>query len=209
MNAWAVIVAAGSGSRYGRPKHDLELGGCALWERCRDTLMSVDGIEGVVVVGDVPGGVPGGERRRDSVAAGLSHVPESIDWVLVHDAARPLVTVELVRRVLDAAADTDADGVVPANQVTDTIKRVRDSYIVETIDRSELATVQTPQAFRTGVLRAAHEIDPEVDVTDDAGLVERAGGRIMTIPGESTNIKITYEGDLRIAESYLREIADA
>jgi 2-C-methyl-D-erythritol 4-phosphate cytidylyltransferase len=171
--------------------------------------MAVEGIEGVVVVGDVPGGVPGGDRRRDSVAAGLSHVPESIEWVLVHDAARPLATVDLVRRVLSATADTNADGVVPANPVTDTIKRVRDSFIVETVDRSELVTVQTPQAFRADVLRAAHEMDPEEDVTDDAGLVERAGGLVMTIPGESTNIKITYEGDLRIAESYLREIADA
>ena len=209
MRTWAVIVAGGSGTRYGRPKHALDLNGRQLWERCRDTFESIDAINGVLVVGDVPGGIPGGARRRDSVAAGLASVPTDTDWVLVHDAARPLVSVELVHRVLDAAMTTDADGVVPANPVTDTIKRVDGSSVVGPIDRSDIVTVQTPQAFRLRVLLHAHTLDPDDAVTDDAGLVERAGGAVVTVPGDAANIKITFKGDLMIAASYLEQIADA
>lgn len=209
MRTWAVIVAGGSGTRYGRPKHKLVLDGRQLWERCRDTFESIDAISGVLVVGDVPGGVPGGERRRDSVAAGLALVPKDADWVLVHDAARPLASVDLVHRVLNAAMGTDADGVVPANPVTDTLKRVDGSLVVGTVDRSDLVAVQTPQAFRLRTLLHAHTLDPGDAVTDDAGLVERAGGTVVTVSGEPTNIKITFEGDMMIAASYLEQIADA
>ncbi len=209
MTVWAVIVAGGSGSRYGRPKHTLDLGGRTLWERCRDTLESVDAIDGLVVVGDVPGGVPGGARRRDSVAKGLGQVPDGTDWVLVHDAARPLASVDLVQRVVDAARATTQDGVVPVNPVTDTIKRVEGSTVIGTVDRSNLVTVQTPQAFRVPILKHAHTLAPDDDVTDDAGLVERAGGVVITVPGDSWNIKITFEGDLTIAASYLEQISGA
>jgi 2-C-methyl-D-erythritol 4-phosphate cytidylyltransferase len=180
-----------------------------LWERCRDTFESVERIDGVVVVGDVPGGVPGGERRRDSVAAGLAAIPDVADWVLVHDAARPLVSVDLINRVLDSAARTTADGVVPATPITDTIKRVDGATVVGTIDRADLVTVQTPQAFRVKALKHAHTFDLEDPVTDDAGLVERAGGTVISVPGESTNLKITFEGDLMIANLYLERLSDA
>ena len=209
MSAWVVIVAGGSGTRFGRPKHTVDLGGLTLWERCRSTFEAIEGIEGVVVVGDVPDGIPGGERRRDSVAAGLSRIPDATDWVLVHDAARPLVSVELVHRVLDTAIGTSADGVVPANPVTDTIKRVEGSKVIETVDRSHLVSVQTPQAFRLELLRYAHTLDLHDAVTDDAGLVERAGGTVISVPGEVTNIKITYEADLATALSYLEQRGDA
>jgi 2-C-methyl-D-erythritol 4-phosphate cytidylyltransferase len=209
MSAWVVIVAGGSGTRYGRPKHTLELGGHSLWERCKATFESVDGIDGVVVVGDVPGGVPGGARRRDSVAAGLSSVPDTAEWVLVHDAARPLVTTDLIRRVLEVASDTTSDGVVPASPVTDTIKRVDGAMVVATVDRSDLVAVQTPQAFRLAILRHAHTLDIDDAVTDDAGLVERAGGSVISVPGETTNIKITFEGDLLLAAALLEHGTDA
>lgn len=180
-----------------------------LWERCRDTFSAVPGIDGVVVVGDVPGGIPGGSRRRDSVAAGLTRVPDSTDWVLVHDAARPLASTELIERVLRAADTTEFDGVIPVNPVTDTIKRVDGTTVVGTLDRSDLVAVQTPQAFRLQMLKQAHTLDPEDEVTDDAGLVERAGGTVVTVPGDLKNIKITYEGDLTIAASYLEQISGA
>jgi 2-C-methyl-D-erythritol 4-phosphate cytidylyltransferase len=209
MSTWAVIVAGGSGTRYGRPKHTLDLGGQTLWERCRDTFESVPDIDGVIVFGEVPGGVPAGDRRSDSDAAGLQGVPADTDWVLVHDAARPLVTVDLIRRVLARATDTTADGVVPANPVTDTIKRVEGTRVISTVDRSDLVAVQTPQAFRLEILKRAHTLDTEDAVTDDAGLVERAGGVVVSVPGEATNIKITYDGDLLIAASFLEYPADA
>lgn len=209
MRTWAVIVAGGSGARYGGPKHTLELAGRQLWERCHDTFRSVAGIDEVVVVGDVPGGIPGGDRRRDSVANGLEVVPDSVDWVLIHDAARPLASVALVQRVLDTARATSADGVVPASPVTDTLKRVDGSTVVGTVDRSDLVAVQTPQAFRLPILRTAHTLDPDDEVTDDAGLVERAGGTIVTVQGDSTNIKITFQGDMMTAASYLEQITDA
>jgi len=161
------------------------------------------GVDDIVVVGDVDGGIPGGLRRRDSVAAGLAVVPSETDWVLIHDAARPLATPTLVRRVLKVASSTDADGVVPATAVTDTLKEVADSIIVGTVDRSRLAAVQTPQAFRLDALQSAHEANPHIDATDDAALIEQSGGSVVTVPGEPTNVKITFRGDLDIAEMIL------
>jgi 2-C-methyl-D-erythritol 4-phosphate cytidylyltransferase len=198
MRISAIVVAAGSGTRFGRPKHELLLGGIPLWKHSVSVFESA-GIAEIVVVGDVEGGIPGGRRRRDSVAAGLGAVDTSTDWVLVHDAARPLVTRALVARVTDEARKGSADGVVPALAVTDTLKEVSGEVVVGTVDRGTLAAVQTPQGFRREALAAAHALDPESDVTDDAGLIERLGGTVVTVPGETTNMKITYEGDLEIA----------
>ena len=150
----AIIVAGGSGTRFGRPKHSQHIGGAELWERCRDIFQAV-GISQIVVVGDVPGGVTGGERRQDSVANGLARVVGA-DYVLVHDAARPLVTTDLVERVLTRIAAGDVDGVVPALRVTDTVKRVSGGLVEETLDRSVLVTVQTPQGFTYEVLQRVH-----------------------------------------------------
>lgn len=198
MRFAAIVVAAGSGVRFGRPKHDLLLAGTPLWKHSVATLRSA-GIDEVVVVGDVEGGTPGGPRRRDSVAIGIAAVDPSTDWLLVHDAARPLVTRALVSRVIAEARKGDADGVVPALAVTDTLKSVSGSIVLGTVDRGALAAVQTPQGFRREALAAAHALDPESDVTDDAGLIERLGGTVVTVPGETTNMKITFEGDLEIA----------
>ncbi len=198
----AVIVAAGSGARFGRSKHDLVLGGIPLWQRCID-VFSDAGIDDVVVVGDVPGGVPGGTHRRDSVLIGLEAFETPSEWVLIHDAARPLITASLVRSIIDAVPGIEADGVVPAVAVTDTIKRVSDERIVATVDREDLVAVQTPQAFRFDALLAAHRATPDAAVTDDAVLVELAGGTVVVVEGERSNMKITYPGDLALAESIL------
>lgn len=202
MIVWAIVVAGGAGTRFGGPKHTLLLGGVPLWQLCVRTLEDA-GVDTVLVVGDVPGGLPGGVRRRDSVAEGLSAVPDTVDWVLIHDAARPLVSTALVDRVIKTAASTTADGVVPATAITDTLKAVDGETVLGTVDRNAMAAVQTPQAFRTSLLKQAHLRDPDDDVTDDAGLIEREGGTVVTIPGEVTNIKITVEGDLALAEALL------
>ncbi|MDK1018513.1 MAG: IspD/TarI family cytidylyltransferase [Actinomycetota bacterium] len=207
MKVWAVVVAGGSGVRFGGPKHACTLGGVELWRRCVDVFHSA-GVQGVVVVGDVPGGVPAGERRRDSVARGLQEIPDDADWVLIHDAARPLVTPELINRVLERASNGDVDGVVPALSVTDTLKQVDGDRIVATVDRANLVAVQTPQAFRVAVLKAAHLIDSD-DATDDAALVERTGGVLAHVLGEPSNVKITFGEDLSVARAYLARRSDS
>ncbi len=201
MTTWAIVVAGGSGTRFGGQKHKKELDGVELWRRSVNAFQAV-GIEHVVVVGDVPGGVPGGSRRRDSVAAGLAVLPDDADWVLIHDAARPLVTPELIQRVLGRASVGDVDGVIPAITVTDTLKHVHEETVLDTLDRGGLVVVQTPQAFRVPVLKAAHASDP-TDAPDDAALVERADGTVVTVMGDPMNFKITFPVDLAIARSYL------
>jgi len=201
VTTFGIVVAAGSGERFGRPKAHIELAGIPLWQRARDLLMS-GGCSSVVVVGDVPGGIPGGARRRDSVAAGLATAPEGTRYVLVHDAARPLASVDLVRRVLARLQVGDAGAVVPAVAVADTIKRVAGDLVTETVDRADLMAIQTPQGFGVEVLRTAHAHDPS-DASDDALLVERSGGIVAVVPGEAQNLKITYPGDLAVAEALL------
>lgn len=193
----AVVVAAGRGTRYGAPKHRLQLDGVELWRRSVDTLTNA-GVDPIVVVGDVPGGVPGGERRRDSVANGLAEI-NGATWVLIHDAARPLVTVGLVDRVITRLTRGDVDGVVPAVSIPDTVKRVRDGMVIDTVDRLDLVTVQTPQGFRLDALRAAHRTFPGMDATDDAGLVEANGGRVAIVDGDVDNFKVTFPNDLERA----------
>jgi 2-C-methyl-D-erythritol 4-phosphate cytidylyltransferase len=202
MNVWAIIVAGGTGSRYGGPKHAMLLDGTELWRRCVNAFADA-GISDVVLVGDVPGGITSGKRRRDSVANGLASVPNSADWILVHDAARPLVTPEIIAAVMGRLELGDADAVIPVTPMTDTLKRVTNSRVVGTVDRSSIKAVQTPQAFKAESLRAAHAFDSTADVTDDAGLIEHMGGIVVTVPGDQHNIKITFTGDLEIAEAIL------
>ncbi len=202
MSVHGVVVAAGRAERFGRPKHDARLGGIPLWERARDALL-LGGVDGVVVVGPVPGGVPGGDRRRDSVLAGIRALPPDADAVLIHDAARPLATPELVRRVAARIVRGDVDGVVPAVPVRDTIKEVEADRVVATLERSRLVAAQTPQAFTIAALRRAHAVDPS-DATDDATLIERCGGTVAVVEGEVANLKITFPEDLILAEMLLR-----
>jgi 2-C-methyl-D-erythritol 4-phosphate cytidylyltransferase len=202
VNVAGIVVAAGRGTRFGGPKHIADLAGEPLWRRARDALLG-GGCEYTVVVADLPGAVPGGERRRDSVAAGLRALPGEIEFVLVHDAARAMAGAGLVRAVIARLRAGGCDAVVPVLPVRDTIKRVDGEVVTGTVDRTGLVLVQTPQGFRAAALRAAHAAGSE-DASDDAVLVEGAGGRVVTVPGEVTNLKITYPDDLRLAEALFR-----
>ncbi len=202
MKAWGIVVAAGRGVRFGRAKHEAQLEGRPLWKWARNALLE-GGVSEVVVVGPVPGGIPGGDRRRDSVAAGLAIIPELVSSVVVHDAARPFASPDLVSRVLERLAVGDVAGVVPGVPVRDTLKRVSGGLIVGTVDRETLISVQTPQAFRVDSLRAAHTADDEA-ATDDAVLLERSGEKVAWVEGEPGNLKVTYPADLRLLEALVR-----
>lgn len=196
---WGIVVAGGRGDRFGGPKQFELLGGEPLWEWARRALVD-GGVPDVVVVGDVEGGAPPGARRRDSVAAGLSAVPQSARYVLVHDAARPLATTDLVKRVVARLREGDVAGVVPGNPVRDATKRVEGDRLVATVPRDDLVAVQTPQGFLTAVLRAAHA-EVSGDAADDAELVAAVGGEVVVVPGEVTNLKVTVPSDLRLVEA--------
>jgi 2-C-methyl-D-erythritol 4-phosphate cytidylyltransferase len=148
-----------------------------------------------------------GEARSFSTRNGLrlcAEDPETI--VLVHDGSRCLVTPDLIKRVVEAAAgDSGPDGVAPGVPVSDTIKVAREGTVAETLDRTNLYAVQTPQAFRLGLLRRLHDSSEELlrAATDDASLVERDGGRVEVVVGEKTNIKLTSPEDLVFAEAIL------
>ncbi len=211
VEIWAIVVAAGEGRRFGQPKQFAVLGGRPVIEWSLEASRSV--ARGVVAV--VPEsfvGSPGigkgadrvmagGSTRAASVRRGLAAVPENADVVVVHDAARPLASRELFHAVVDAVA-AGADGAIPGIAVADTVKRVRNGRVVETLDRSELVAVQTPQAFRAEALRRAHAESPEA--TDDAGLLEALGLSVAVVPGEYHNLKLTSPEDLAIAERWSR-----
>jgi 2-C-methyl-D-erythritol 4-phosphate cytidylyltransferase len=163
----------------------------------RATTMDAD-LRDVVVVRAV---VAGGASRQESVSAGLAAVPAGTQIVLCHDAARPFASPELFDRVA-AALDGDVRGAIPIVASPDTVKRVRDGLVVETLPRDELVLVQTPQAFDIRVLREVHEraLREGLRVNDDAGLLEAAGFPVAAVEGEAMNFKITSEADLRRAE---------
>lgn len=213
---WTVLVAAGSGVRFGGPKQFASLGGTRVVDR--SLAVAREASEGVVLVvtdpsswdGDRPDAVvAGGATRADSVRAGLAAVPASADVVLVHDAARPLATADLYAAVV-AAVRAGADGAIPGLPVADTLKRVDTEgdlpVVVGTVDRSVLVAAQTPQAFRAGVLRAAHASGD--DATDDAALVEAYGGKVVVVPGDPHNLKLTDARDLAVAAAMLRDAGE-
>lgn len=147
--------------------------------------------------------VGGGAERQDSVRAGLAALPDDVDVVLVHDAARcltpPTVFVDVVRAVRAGAV-----AVVPVLPVSDTVKRVAGDVVVETVDRSELVAVQTPQGFAAAPLRAAHEAAAgAAPATDDAGMLEALGHTVRTVPGDDRSFKVTRPLDLVLAEALL------
>ncbi len=205
-SVWTVIVAAGSGTRFGGAKQYLELAGSRVVDRSVAVAAQVS--DGVVVVVppldveaesarlDAAAVVAGGPSRAASVRNGLGAVPDDADIICVHDAARPLAGADVYDRVIDEVR-SGAAGAVPVVPVTDTIRRV-DGGVV---DRSTLQAVQTPQAFRAELLRAAHASAD--DATDDAGLVEAAGYSVVAVEGHSRNVKITHPDDLAAAEAWL------
>jgi 2-C-methyl-D-erythritol 4-phosphate cytidylyltransferase len=211
----ALIVAAGRGERLGgaRPKALVELAGRPLLEWSIQALQAVEGLEMIVVA--LPAGVSapsgvtaveGGAARSDSVRRALAAAPLG-DLVLVHDAARPLLTAELAERVIAALQrDPSADAAIAAAPVTDTVKRVGGGGAVsETLDRGELWAVQTPQVFRRAALERALDVEPDVlaAATDDASLIERAGGRVIVVQASPENLKVTTPLDLELAEMLL------
>jgi 2-C-methyl-D-erythritol 4-phosphate cytidylyltransferase len=220
MQAVAIVVAAGRGERMGaeRPKAFLELRGEPLLLRAArafEAAPSVGKIVAVVPELQIPAArerlaalskllavVAGGERRQDSVLAGLRQVPPDFDGVvLVHDAARPLVDVELIETVARQAAATGA--ALPVLPLVDTVKRVRAGRVVETLERAELGGAQTPQGFRFALLRDAYEaaLRAGVALTDEAMAVERLGHPVYAVPGSKRNRKLTTPDDLAWAES--------
>jgi 2-C-methyl-D-erythritol 4-phosphate cytidylyltransferase len=198
-DAWGIVVAGGRGDRFGGPKQLELLGGEPLWEWARRSLIE-GGVSTVVVVGAMDGAVDPGERRRDSVAAGLAEVPDGVEYVLVHDAARPLATPMLTERVLARLRQGDVAGVVPGNAVRDATKRVEGERVVAAVDRDDLVTVQTPQGFVAAVLRRAHAT-VEGDAADDAELVAGLDEPVVYVEGEITNLKVTVPADLRLVEA--------
>jgi 2-C-methyl-D-erythritol 4-phosphate cytidylyltransferase len=207
---WAVVVAGGSGSRYGRPKQFDLLAGrpVVAWSveaaRCVArgvVLVAPPGREGDCLAYGADAVVTGGATRSASVRRGLAAVPEDVPVVVVHDAARPLASASLFAAVVEPLLPGDrsapeVDAVVCGLPVADTLKRLADdgATVTGTVDRSGLVAVQTPQAFRADVLRRAHA--DGADATDDAALVEALGGVVQVVPGEAHNVKVTLPSDL-------------
>ena len=196
---WAILLAAGRGTRFGRQKHNIELHGSPLWRWAQRGLID-GGVEEVVIVGEIDGAVPGGGRRQDSVAAGLAQIPADDGLVLVHDAARPMLAPSVVQRVIDRLLIGDVAGVVPAVPMRDTIKRIAQARVVETVERHHLVSVQTPQGFDLRTQRTAHS-SFEGDATDDASMVEAIGAPIAIVEGDPMNLKVTYPEDLLLIEA--------
>jgi 2-C-methyl-D-erythritol 4-phosphate cytidylyltransferase len=209
MAVVGIVPAGGSGERLGadRPKAFVVCAGRPLIEWSLEVLGAV--CDRVVVAApegydEGPDRVRGGDSRSASVRNALAAAPEA-ELVVVHDAARPLVTRELVERCL-AALEPGVDGAIAAVPMTDTVKEAApDGRVLRTLDRSLLWSIQTPQVFRADVLRRALERDAAAlaAATDDAGLVEDAGGVVTVVEAFPENLKVTRESDLRIAEALL------
>lgn len=228
METLVILVAAGRGERMGadRPKAFLELAGRSLLARTALAFEVVACVTSIVVV--VPPGlegearalltgvrkvraiVPGGARRQDSVLEGLKQAPDAFDGiVLVHDAARPFVDGALIEAVIEAAREAGA--ALPVLPIVDTVKRLAEGAVVETLDREELGAAQTPQGFRFDVLGRAYEeaFRDRVTVTDEAMAVERLGARVVAVAGSARNRKLTTPADWTWAENLVRQEAAA
>lgn len=219
MAASAVIVAGGSGTRFGRKKQFLDLCGVPLIRRTVDVFASHEAVDTIIVA--VPPEdidltrqilegaaspvrvVQGGRTRQESVYNGLLNIAGA-GTVLVHDAVRPLVTGELISRVLEGLGEEDA--CIPVLAVSNTLKEVREGVVVRTVPRSDLYEVQTPQAFPVLKILKAHTLARQrgiLDATDDSAVIEQAGGVVRVVEGDPFNIKITVAKDLEIAEAML------
>lgn len=202
---WAIVLAAGTGMRFGGVKQFTSLDGRRLVDVVVDTAVSV--CDEVVVV--LPAGVEwdgcpvaavaeGGPTREASVRCGLAAVPPTVGLIVIHDAAHPLASPQLFEAVI-AAVRTGAgiDGAVPGLPLAETLKRVDGGRSVANVPRGDLVMVQTPHAFRAEVLRTAHRRGG--DATDDSVLVEAAGGTVVVVPGDPGNIHVTTPDELEMA----------
>jgi 2-C-methyl-D-erythritol 4-phosphate cytidylyltransferase len=222
-NVWAVLAAAGRGERLGvdRPKAFARLRDQPLLAESLARLDLSDWVDGIVVAappgweepvvllaeelgaGKVAEVVTGAETRAESIRAAVQRVPEEGIALLVHDAARPLLPDEVIGRVLEPLGE-GWDGAVPVVPIPDTVKRVRGTTVVETIDREGLAAAQTPQAFAAPALREA--LDGPLDgATDCASLVEARGGRLRAVAGDRRLVKVTEPADLALVEAWLAD----
>jgi 2-C-methyl-D-erythritol 4-phosphate cytidylyltransferase len=213
MEAVAIVLAAGAGRRLGigEPKAFLSLGDAPILVWAARSALACPQVGALVVTAPVGFedqarsllaglGAPvtvitGGDSRQASVRTALTVVPSDTEFVLVHDAARPFVSPDLFSRVLEAVSG-EAAGALPVLPVTDTVKQVADGWVTATVARTELGLAQTPQAFRTDVLRESHEALAAEELTDDAAVLERAGHRVRAIAGDPNNVKITTMLDL-------------
>jgi 2-C-methyl-D-erythritol 4-phosphate cytidylyltransferase len=223
MSTAAIVPAAGDGVRLGadRPKALVPLAGEPLVLHALRALRASEVVDRVVVAAPIaarddlrtalPGEwdgwahvIEGGATRQASVAAGLEALSPDHDLVLVHDAARALVPPAVVVRVVDALL-AGARAVIPVLPVSDTVKRVRGGIVLETVDRTDLYAVQTPQGFQRRILAAAHAaaVDSDGPATDDAALVERVGGEVCVVDGDPEAFKITRPLDMAVAEAVL------
>jgi 2-C-methyl-D-erythritol 4-phosphate cytidylyltransferase len=225
VSVWAVLVAAGRGERLGedRPKAFARLGGLPLLAEPLRRLDESGWVDEIVVVAPpeweepaillaeeigaskVSACVAGGATRTESVRAGVVEVPEHAAVIVVHDAARPLLSENVLERVI-AALGEGYDGAIPGLPIVDTVKRLQDGVVVETVARDGLVTVQTPQAFVAPVLRAALMAlsdDSAQSATDCATLVERGGGRVKVVAGDERLLKVTTLADLERVQAWL------
>lgn len=222
MSTWVVLAAAGRGERLGSelPKAFVRFGKRVLLAESLARLDACEWVDGIVVTtppgweepaillaeelgcDKVAAAVVGGASRSESVRLAVDEIPDDAAVILVHDAARPLLPPDLVDRLLKALL-AGYDGAVPGLPVTDTVKRWRDGVIVETPPRAELVAVQTPQAFLADVLRRALRDGDLAAATDDASLVEAAGGRVTVVPGDPRLLKVTGPEDLERALALL------
>lgn len=220
---WAILVAAGRGERLAadRPKAFVPFNGRPLLAESLSRLDRSDHVTNVVVVAPpgweepailcaeeesaskVVACVTGGDTRVDSVRAGVAEVPGGAAVILVHDAARPLVSEEVIERVL-AALDSDTDGAVPGLAIPDTIKQAPAGFVERTVSRDGLYAVQTPQAFRAEIFRRALAEAPDT-ATDCAGIVEALGARVRVVAGEPSLVKVTTVADLTFVEGLARQ----
>jgi len=221
VSVWAVLAAAGRGERLGsdRPKAFARLGGRPLLAESLERLDNSGWIDAIVIAAPpdweepsilvaeeiaatkVSSAVTGGESRSESVRLALDEVPDEVAVVLVHDAARPLLSEDVIERVL-APLSEGWEGVVPAVPLADTVKRVDGDRVVETLSRDDLVAVQTPQAFLADALRRAVAGDVSA-ATDCASLVEAQGGRVKVVEGDPRLLKVTDTDDLALVESWL------
>jgi 2-C-methyl-D-erythritol 4-phosphate cytidylyltransferase len=224
VSVWAILAAAGSGERLGldRPKAFASLNDRPLLAEPLERLDASEWVEGIVVAappeweepcilvaeeiaaGKVAKAVTGGATRSESVQNALAEVPDDATVVLVHDAARPLISDEVIERVITALAD-GWDGAVPTLPIADTVKRVDGETMAETLDREVLVTAQTPQAFVASALRDAfstlqHSVTKS---TDCASLMEANGGRVRAVEGDPRLLKVTTQADLDLVASWL------
>jgi 2-C-methyl-D-erythritol 4-phosphate cytidylyltransferase/2-C-methyl-D-erythritol 2,4-cyclodiphosphate synthase len=227
MRFSAIVVAAGSGSRAGlsKPKQWLMIGGRPVLRWSVESIRAAGAQDIIVVLASgaknladealqgLDGWVsaPGGATRAQSVCSGLAALGERSDddAVLIHDAARPFVNSRHINRLLEAL--TTADGAIPALPVADTLKRAGAEGVVETVAREGLWRAQTPQAFRLGAIRRAYALWPSDagEPTDDAGVLERAGGRLALVDGDPLLMKLTYPEDFAMADAVIAQMSAA